>query len=54
MPFSKIQKLGKSKQDLIEINMQITTFTWDPTMTMGVLIVEITVGPKMSTTAFFW
>lgn len=44
---------GKSKKDLIKTNMQMMTFTSNPTTAMGVLISEITIGPITNTAMFF-
>ena len=48
-----LKKLGKRKLDLISINMKITNFASDMITTIKVLVVNITVGLKSLSLAFF-
>ena len=46
-------KLGKGKSNLISTNMKLTNFTSYMTITIGVLVADITVGPKTLNSTFF-
>ena len=53
MPYSTVEKLGKSHKDLKKTNMTMSSFTREITATLGFLIVELTVGSTTTNTLFF-
>ena len=53
MPYSTFKRLGKSHKDLKETNMTISNFTRASTPALGFLIVELTMGSKMTNIVFF-
>lgn len=53
MPYSIFRKLGKSADDLINLNMLLNDFNGNPSEAKGVLYVELTIGSKTLPTAFF-
>ncbi|KAG4921530.1 hypothetical protein JHK82_050493 [Glycine max] len=53
MSLITLKKLGKRKEELIPINMKMANFTGGATPTLGILVVEITVGPKTMYSTFF-
>jgi hypothetical protein len=54
MPYSFFKKMGKSDEELIKTNMTINGIGGgDPIGTKGVVSMELTIGSKTLTTAFF-
>jgi hypothetical protein len=54
IPYSTFKKLGKTDAELIKMNMMITSIGGDgPISPKGVASMELTVGSKMISTAFF-
>ena len=48
-----LKKLDKNTFDLISTNMKMTTFIGDVMAVIGLLVANITVGPKTLNFAFF-
>ncbi|CAL2227579.1 unnamed protein product [Prunus armeniaca] len=46
LPFKRLEKLGKSKSDLIATELTVSNFAWTITTTHGILIAEFEVGSK--------
>ena len=54
MPYSVFKRLGKGERYLIKINLSFNGVGGDPMEAKGVIsIIELTVGCKTMTTAFF-
>ena len=53
MPYLVLRRLGRSSADLIKTNVTLNDFNGQPSETMGVLNVELTVGRKIVPTSFF-
>ncbi len=53
MPLRMLLVLGKSEEDLITTNVSVSAFIGEVSKTLGVLLIEATMGSKSSTTAFF-
>lgn len=53
MPLTTLKKLGKRQGDLIPTNMKMANFTRGVIIALGVLVAEITVGPKTMYSVFF-
>ena len=53
MPYSLCRKIGWSAEDLISTNIVLNDFNDNPSPARGVLNVELTIGKKTITTAFF-
>ena len=53
MPYSTVEKFGKSHKDLKKINMTLSSFTRESTLALGFLIAELTVGSRTNNTLFF-
>ena len=53
IPLRLFRALGRNIDDLIEIEVYMTTFTGEISMTLGVLHIDITLGSKTSLSAFF-
>ena len=53
MPYSTVEKFGKSHRDLKKTNMTMSSFTGESTLALGFLIVELTVGSRRTNTLFF-
>ena len=54
MPIVTLKKLGKSKSDLISTNIKITNFIGDVMTAIGVLVIDIIMGPKTFNSTFFF
>ena len=52
MPYSAVEKLGKSHKDFKKTNIVMSNFTGESTLALGVLIAELTVGSKTTNTIF--
>lgn len=46
MPFSMLMTLGKRQKDIILTNLKMTNFTRGATVTLGVFVAKMIVGPK--------
>lgn len=46
LPYKRLEKLGKSKTDLIPTDLTVSNFVETITATYGILIVELEVGSK--------
>lgn len=53
MAIKMVWTLGKSKEDLLSLDVTVAEFIGDMTKALGVLPIEIIVGTKTSTTTFF-
>ena len=53
MPIITLKKLGKSKVDLISINMKMTNFIKETTDAIRAIVANITVGSKNFSSTFF-
>ena len=53
MPYTMVNKLGKSCKDLKETNMTMSNFTRGSTPALGFLITEPIVGSRTTNTIFF-
>ena len=53
MAFVNLMKLGNSKSDLISTNMKVTNFFVNVMVSIGVLVTDITMGPKTLSLVFF-
>ena len=53
IPLRLLNALGKSEEDLISTDINISPFTGEITGVYGVLPIEITIGSRRSLTAFF-
>ncbi|KHN34546.1 hypothetical protein glysoja_045108, partial [Glycine soja] len=53
MSLTTLKKLGKRQRELITTNMKMTNFTRGATPALGVLVVDIMVGPKTMYSTFF-
>ena len=54
MPYSTVEKLGKSHKDLKKTNMTMSNFIGENASTLGVLTAELIVGSKTTITFFLW
>jgi len=52
-PLTTLKKLSRRKEELIPTNMKMANFIGEATPTLGVLVVEVTVGPKTMYSTFF-
>jgi hypothetical protein len=53
MPYTMLRKIGKSKEDLTQIDMMMVHFEGNISPTQGSIYVELTIGSKTLPTAFF-
>jgi hypothetical protein len=53
LPYKMLSKLAKTKEDLTPSDMAVDGFTGEPTLTKGIIQIQIKVGSKVNTTAFF-
>ena len=53
IPYSTIEKLGKSYRDLKKTNMSLSSFTGESVLPLGFLVAEFSVGCRTSNTLFF-
>ena len=49
----KLRSLGRGIGDLIETEVSVSTFTREISKTLGILLIDITMGSKTSLSAFF-
>jgi hypothetical protein len=53
MPYAVFEKLGYSEGDLMKTNMALSSFSGEASNTKGIMAMELTVGSKSMSTAFF-
>ena len=53
MPLRMLRALGRGIGDIIEIEVHVSAFTGEIFKTLGVLLIDITVGSKTSLSTFF-
>ena len=53
MPLRMLRALGKSINDLIETEVVVFAFTGNISKTLGILLINITIGNKTALSAFF-
>ena len=53
MPLRILRALGRSNSDMIEIEVDVFTFTGEVSKTLGILPIYITIGSKTALFAFF-
>ena len=53
MPLRTLRKLGRSVEDLSEADIQMSSFTGQPTQPLGCIVAQIEVGPQSLSTMFF-
>jgi hypothetical protein len=53
LPYKMLSKLAKTEEDLTPLDMVVNGFTREPTITKGIISIQIKVGSKVNTTAFF-
>ena len=53
MPYSTVEKFGKSHKDLKKTNMVMPSFIRESTLALGFLIIDLTVGSRTTNTLFF-
>ena len=53
MPLRMLRALGRRINDLIEIEVVVSTFTGAVFKTLGILPIDITIGSKTALSAFF-
>ena len=53
MPLRMLRALGRSISDLIETEVVVSSFTREVSKTLGILLIDITIGNKTSLYAFF-
>ena len=53
MPLRMLRALGRGVGDLIEIEVYVLAFTGEISKTLGVLLIDITMGSKTSLSSFF-
>ncbi|XP_051139076.1 uncharacterized protein LOC127256893 [Andrographis paniculata] len=53
MPLKTLKKLGKGIGDLSPVDIEMTSFTRQPTKPEGMVVAPIEVGPKVISTVFF-
>jgi hypothetical protein len=53
LPYKMLSKLAKIDEDLTLSDMAVNGFTGEPTLTKGIIPIQIKVGSKVNTTAFF-
>ena len=52
MPLRMLRALGRSISDLIETEVDVSTFTGEVSKTLGILPIDITISSKTSLSAF--
>jgi hypothetical protein len=52
-PYKMLSKLAKTEEDLTLLDMAVNGFTGEPTLTKGIIPIQIKVGSKVNTSAFF-
>ena len=52
MPLRMLRALGRSINDLIEIEVVVSTFTKEVSKTLGILPIDFTIGGKTALSAF--
>ena len=53
LPYKMLSKLVKTEEDLTPSDMAVNGFTGEPTITKGIIPIQVIVGSKVTTTAFF-
>ena len=53
LPYKMLSKLAKTEEDLTPSDMAVNGFTGEPTITKGIIPIQVIVGSKVTTTAFF-
>lgn len=53
MSLATMKKLGKNEDDLIPTTMTMTSLMGHPSHALGVLVADVTVGLKITRSAFF-
>jgi hypothetical protein len=53
LPYKMLSKLAKTEEDLTPSDMAINGFIEEPTITKGIIPIQIKVGSKVNTSAFF-
>ena len=53
MPLRMLRALGRSINDLIETNVVVSAFIGEVSKTLGILLIDITIGNKTALFAFF-
>jgi hypothetical protein len=53
LPYKMLSKLAKTEEDLTSLDMAVNGFIGEPTLTKGIIPIQIKVGSKVNTTAFF-
>jgi hypothetical protein len=53
LPYKMFSNLAKTEEDLTPSDMAVNGFTGEPTLTKGIIPIQIKVGSKVNTTAFF-
>jgi hypothetical protein len=53
LPYKMLSKLAKTEEDLTPSDMAVNGFTGEPTLTKGIIPIQIKVGSKVNTAAFF-
>ena len=53
LPYKMLSKLAKTEEDLTPSDMIVNGFTGESTITKGIIPIQIKVGSKVNTTAFF-
>ena len=52
MPLRMLRALGRSINDLIEKEVDVSAFTREVSKTLGILLIDITIGSKTALSAF--
>jgi hypothetical protein len=53
LPYKMLSKLAKIEEDLTPSDMAVNGFIVEPTITKGIIPIQVKVGSKVTTTAFF-
>ena len=53
LPYKMLSKLAKTEENLTPLDMAVNGCTREPTLTKGIISIQIKVGSKVNTTAFF-
>jgi hypothetical protein len=53
LPYKMLSKLAKTEKDLTPSDMAVNGFRGEPTLTKGIIPIQIKVGSKINTAAFF-
>jgi hypothetical protein len=53
LPYKILSKLAKTEEDLTSLDMAVNGFTGEPTITKGIIPIQIKMGSKVNTATFF-